>query len=96
MTTPAPRRNPNKHPKLALFKLERGKGHPDDTGYDQTNTYIIAADCDFAARNIAAQHDYVISGAEIWYNASITTCKMIARGSMFTKPAVICQDYAAG
>jgi hypothetical protein len=95
MTTTAPNRRP-KTPKLALFKLERGKGHRSDTGYDQTNSYIIAAENENEARDIAAQNEYSSETCEIWYDATITPCEKIAKGSKFTEPDVVCRDFNAG
>ena len=95
MSAPAPKRNPAKTLKLPLFKLERGEGHPSDDGYDQTDTYVIAAENESEAREMAYGNESR-STRDIWLDETITTCEKIAKGSKFVGTEIVCRDFNAG
>jgi hypothetical protein len=75
---------------LNIYVVRRG----DDTSYDETAGYVVAA----VTMTDACRYGAKVSGDQpdtVWF-APTTTCTLIGRADPQTEPGIVLTDYHAG
>mgnify|MGYP000305285020 CR=1 FL=1 len=77
---------------LPLFVVIRPDGKPD---YDTMKSAVIAARSHIDARKLASQNAGD-EGGDAWMDGAKSTCRRIAKQSIYHEPSVIARDFTAG